>query len=81
MPNPNACNRQGYYAFKGDEGPFGSFQVFYDTGRSPSRLAGPRATDAGWYWWACSPGCLPDGDACGPFDTSEEAYLDAQDFE
>jgi hypothetical protein len=27
----------------------------------------------GWYWWACSPGCLPDGDPCGPFDTEEEA--------
>lgn len=27
----------------------------------------------GWYWWSCSPGCLPDSDPVGPFDTSREA--------
>ncbi len=31
----------------------------------------------GWYWWSCSPGCLPDGDPIGPFDTEEEALHDA----
>ncbi len=36
---------------------------------------------AGWYWWACSPGCLPDSDPCGPFDTEEEALENAQDFD
>ena len=36
-------------------------------------------TSAGWYWWPCFPGCLPDGDPEGPFDTEEEATLDAQD--
>ena len=38
-------------------------------------------TSAGWYWWPCFPGCLPDGDAEGPFDTGEEAQEDAQDTE
>lgn len=33
----------------------------------------------GWFWWSCMPGCLPDGEACGPFNTSQEAYNDAQD--
>ena len=33
----------------------------------------------GWYWWACFPGCLPDGDAVGPFATEAEAIADAQD--
>lgn len=32
----------------------------------------------GWYWWACFPGCLPDGEPCGPFDTEQEAIDDAQ---
>ena len=35
-------------------------------------------TDPGWYWWACFPGCLPDGDAMGPFDTEGEAIDDAR---
>lgn len=33
---------------------------------------------AGWYWWACFPGCLPDSDPIGPFDTESEAVQDAQ---
>jgi len=35
--------------------------------------------EAGWYWWACFPGCLPDGDMVGPFETAEEATADAQE--
>ena len=27
----------------------------------------------GWFWWSCSPGCLPDGPAFGPFKTKCEA--------
>ena len=30
----------------------------------------------GWYWRACFPGCLPDSDPIGPFDTREEAIRD-----
>ena len=33
----------------------------------------------GWYWWSCFPGCLPDSDPVGPFDTEAEALADAQD--
>lgn len=32
---------------------------------------------AGFYWWTCCTGCLPDSDASGPFDTEEEANEDA----
>lgn len=32
---------------------------------------------AGWYWWACFPGCLPDGEPNGPFATEAEAIADA----
>jgi hypothetical protein len=32
----------------------------------------------GWFWWACFPGCLPDGPPIGPFATRAEALADAQ---
>ena len=35
--------------------------------------------DDGYYWWPCSPGCSPDGDAIGPFETEEEAIDDARE--
>ena len=34
-----------------------------------------------WYYWYCFPGCLPDSDPIGPFDTEEEAIEDARDNE
>jgi len=34
---------------------------------------------AGWYWWSCFPGCLPDSDPMGPFATEEEALSDARE--
>ena len=37
-----------------------------------------RTCDPGWYYWACFPGCLPDGDPIGPFATEDEALADAQ---
>lgn len=40
-----------------------------------SRTAGAR------YWWACSlPGCVPDSDLSGPFDTENEALKDAREY-
>ena len=32
-----------------------------------------------WFWWSCFPGCLPDGEPLGPFDTEADALADAQD--
>jgi hypothetical protein len=32
-----------------------------------------------WYYWYCFPGCLPDSDPFGPFDSEEEALADAQE--
>jgi hypothetical protein len=32
---------------------------------------------AGWYWWSCFPGCLPDSEPMGPFETEAEAIADA----
>jgi len=33
----------------------------------------------GWFYWYCFPGCLPDSDAYGPFDSYAEALKDAQE--
>jgi hypothetical protein len=33
----------------------------------------------GWYYWFCFPGCLPDSEPFGPFDTKEEALEDARE--
>jgi hypothetical protein len=33
----------------------------------------------GWYYWACFPGCLPDGEPVGPFETEADALADARD--
>ena len=30
----------------------------------------------GWYWQACFPGCLPDSEPFGPFETEAEALAD-----
>ena len=38
-----------------------------------------RGIRGGWFWWACFPGCLPDGSPEGPFDTEAEALQDARD--
>ena len=36
----------------------------------------------GFYWWYCQPGCLPDSEPFGPFDTQELAEeAAAQDSE
>ena len=32
----------------------------------------------GWFYWFVLPGCLPDGDAIGPFATQAEALADAR---
>lgn len=35
--------------------------------------------EAGWYWWPCLPGCLPDNsDPSGPFSTEQQAVEDAR---
>lgn len=35
---------------------------------------------AGYYWWVCLPGCLPDSDPSGPFKSAEEAIKDAREM-
>ena len=34
---------------------------------------------AGWYWWFCQPGCLPDSHPVGPYSTEHEATQDVEE--
>ena len=83
--NPKLNRAKGYHRFVDEAGEeYGSFEVFWDDSDIPVHGGSPRNYDAdgnpvepGWYWWACMPGCLPDGEATGPFETSALAYHDA----
>jgi hypothetical protein len=33
----------------------------------------------GWFWQSCFPGCLPDSEPIGPFDSYDAALADARD--
>lgn len=33
------------------------------------RCEEPRLNYAGWYYWTCTPGCLPDSDPFGPYES------------
>ena len=35
--------------------------------------------EAGWYWQAGFPGCMPDGEPHGPFRTQADALADARE--
>jgi hypothetical protein len=37
------------------------------------------ASEPGWYYWFCFPGCLPDSGPIGPFATATEAEAAAQE--
>lgn len=54
-------------------------EVFHATGGELGRDDDGNPLPAGWYWWMCFPGCLPDSYPIGPFDTEEEALADARD--
>jgi hypothetical protein len=36
-------------------------------------------TDAGWFWWFCLPGCVPDSEPNGPFEREDLALADARE--
>lgn len=33
----------------------------------------------GWFYWYCFPGCMPDSEPIGPFDTEADALADARE--
>jgi hypothetical protein len=64
-----------YYQFK-DESTgigYGSCEVWFTCGSVD--IGGD--LEPGWYWQACFPGCLPDGEPEGPFPTEYAALADA----
>jgi len=55
-------------------------ETFYVDGTDPDEVnEDGEPLEAGFYWWPCFPGCLPDGDPIGPYDTEEEAVEAAQE--
>lgn len=54
----------------------GSVEIFYRYKSSPHVDQDGEWPADGIYWQACFPGCLPDGDPMGPFDTPFNAYED-----
>jgi hypothetical protein len=70
-----------YHEFRNETGEaFGSFAVFHHYKDAFSVLPDDFDYSTGWYWQAGLPGCLPDGEALGPFETEQEAIKDATDF-
>ena len=68
-----------FHQFTNDQGEqYGSFETFYYYDAMPN--TSHRIGERGWYWNACFPGCLPDGDPSGPFENEQEAIKDASDF-
>lgn len=46
---------------------------------APAKPDGPNGGRTGYFWSYCFPGCLPDSDWFGPFDTAEEALSNARE--
>ncbi len=66
----------GYHKFHDENGePYGSLEIYWQ-----NETDGPDAHEPGWYWWPCALGCLPDGEASGPFATSRDALEDADEW-
>lgn len=64
------CQDAGLIEYR--SGDWVSFDHF--TGAEPTEPADWE----GWYWQACFPGCLPDGDPMGPYATETECMEAAQ---
>ena len=57
---------------------YGSFEVFHSWGFWDEAQDQP--IPAGYFWQSCFPGCIPDGDAIGPFDSETAAIADADPY-
>jgi hypothetical protein len=53
-------------------------EIFWSDGKTMRDDEG-EFLSRGWYWWPCFPGCLPDGEPIGPFETEAGALVDAQE--
>lgn len=78
-----------YHAFTDPESgaEYGSFETFYvPRWAQGARAPGPSVEQyptiypcAGWYWHARFPGCMPDGEPTGPFESESAAIDDARE--
>jgi hypothetical protein len=48
-------------------------------GSRPADDIGQSELEPGWYYWHCFPGCLPDSEPNGPYETEQEAIEAAQE--
>lgn len=74
--SPSCSTYEGHHS---DEN--GPFEVFWSDRSNQVEDSQGYAIEPGWYWWSCSPGCLPDGEAMGPYATSTEAWQAATDLD
>ncbi len=56
----------------------GGWGVFQTVGRYNQDFGGSSAP--GYYGQACGPGCLPDGEPNGPFESVDAAIFNATDY-
>lgn len=63
------CRRNNLEVFKPDAEDRAMWNSDLEKWETPYR--------AGWYWWACSPGCMPDSSPVGPFPSATRAAEDA----
>jgi hypothetical protein len=69
----------GYHSFHDENGePYGRFEVFWHEPKNEYDYC--FWGKAGWYWWSCFEGCLPDSEPFGPFASSLDALCDADEF-
>ena len=62
-----------------DEHALPNAEVFHS--KNHNQYLNPDSDDrleSGFYGWPCFPGCLPDGEPIGPFETEDEAVRDAR---
>lgn len=57
-------------------------EIFYWTSKEASDYWGEDADEeleAGFYFWYCFPGCMPDSEPNGPYATQQEALEAARE--
>ena len=69
----------GYHSFHDENSvQYGRFEVFWHEPNCEYDYC--FWGKAGWYWWSCFEGCLPDSEPFGPFASSLNALCDADEF-
>ena len=54
-------------------------EVFFYTDYNYHVESPEEALEPGYYYWHCFPGCLPDSEPWGPYETEQEAIESAQE--